>query len=52
MNKELLYKITLADGTTHENLSYNETFELMVSNEWDYIYFMNPEDYDWRKVSE
>ena len=52
MNKELLYKITLADGTTHENLSYNETFDLMVSNEWDYIYFMNPDAYDWRKVSE
>ena len=48
MNKELLYKITLADGTTHENLSYNETFELMASREWDYIYFMNPDVYDLR----
>ena len=52
MNKELLYKVTRTDGAIHENLTYDEAFELMVDGQWDYVHFMNPEDYDLRGAND
>jgi len=48
MNDELLYKVTRTDDTVHENLTYDEAFELMVDGQWAYVHFMNPENYDLR----
>jgi len=52
MEKELLYKVTRTDGTIHENLTYDEAFDLMTDRQWDFVHFMNPEAYDWRKSSD
>ena len=52
MNKELLYRVTRTDGTIHQNLSYDEAFELMVDGQWDLVHFMNPEAYDVRETSD
>jgi len=52
MNDELLYRVTRADDTVHENLTYDEAFELMVDGQWAYVHFMNPEAYNLEKKSE
>jgi hypothetical protein len=52
MNDELLYRVTRNDDTVYENLTYDEAFEFMVDGQWACVHFMNPDAYDWRKVSE
>ena len=41
MDDKFLYKVTRTDGTVHENLTYDEAFELMVDQQWDFVHFMN-----------
>jgi hypothetical protein len=40
MRGNFLYRVTLADGTTREKLSYVETLEIMTNGGWDYVYIM------------